>query len=99
MTSDTVDLERPRLSHRVRGEARRLNIGASVLDVVLSPLWLLGWVVFWVLLGLSEAGRLGVAAVRVGWMDARERARARQIATDRWPVRPKPAKAAVGGPR
>lgn len=98
MVSDTVEFEpvRPRLSYRVRAQVRHLAIGATLLDVVLAPFWLLGWVVFWVLLFVTEASRLTFAAVRVGWKDARDRAQARNIALDRWPVRLKPAKAAGG---
>ena len=102
MVSDTVEFEpvRPHLSYRVRAQVRHLTIGATLLDVVLAPFWLAGWVVFWVLLFVAEASRLTVAAVRVGWTDARQKAQARQIAVDRWPVRPKPPKkAAAGGPR
>lgn len=94
-----MDLDRPRLSHRVRAEVRHVNVGA--LDIVLSPFWAVGWVVFWVLLGLGAAVRLGEAAVRLGWMDARDTAQSRQIAVDRWPVKPRSPrqKAAAGGPR
>lgn len=102
MVSDTVEFEpvQPQPSYRVRAQVRHLAIGATLLDVALAPFWLLGWVVFWVLLFVTEASRLTFAAVRVGWADAREKAQARQIAVDRWPVRPKPPKkAAAGGPR
>lgn len=98
MLSDTtVELE-PRLSHRVRTQAGQFSPGATLLDILLAPFWLAGWVVFWVLLFLTEAGRLGFAAVQVGWQDARARAQARQVATDRWPVRPRKPKARHGGP-
>jgi len=60
-----------------------------VLDLLLAPLYALGWVVFWVTLVVSETLRLSWAAVRLGWADAREGARARQIAVDRWPTRAK----------
>ncbi len=88
MATDVLDGEvvKPRLSHRAREEAS-FPLAATVLDLLLAPLYALGWVVFWVILIATETFRLSWAAVRIGWQDARESARTRRIAVDRWPAR------------
>ena len=91
MSGDTLEL---RLTQRVREHAREHRI--SLLDVLLAPLWALGWVTFWLLLGLTEGGRLVVAALRLGFTDARARVQAREVAVSRWPTKPRKARHGPG---
>jgi hypothetical protein len=93
VTSDTVDLQ-PRLSSRAREHAREHRV--SLLDVALAPLWALGWLAFWVMLVLTEGGRLVSAAVQLGWSDARAKAQAREVAVSRWPTKPRKARHGPG---
>lgn len=77
--------------------ARKSNFAATLLDILVAPFYALGWAVFWVLLLITETSRLGIAAVQLGWLDARAKAQARQIAVDRWPVRPRSPKPRARG--
>lgn len=90
MVSDVFDgevVDRPRLSTRAHAEAGRGSLSATVLDVLLAPLYAAGWVSFWVVLVVVSTVRLGWAAVRLGWADARALARSRGVAATGWPVR------------
>lgn len=104
MASDVLDgdivNERPRLSRRIADQAKSAPSGAILLDLIYAPFYAIGWVTFWMFVVLGGTTRNITASVKLGFLDARTQAQERQIAADRWPVRPKrPKPGSTGGPR
>jgi len=65
--------------------AREVRLGRILLEVIGAPFYVLGWLVFWVVVG-GLRGVIWVAiAVKFGWMDARKSAQARGVTMPVWP--------------
>lgn len=56
---------------RVRAEARRVSLPAMLLTGVAAVLWAAGWALSRLVLLVAAGAAWSVAAVRVGWSDAR----------------------------
>jgi hypothetical protein len=92
MVSEALEgelLERPRLSRRIDATARDAPAGPRALDLVGALFYGVGALVFWILVAAGGVVRWTWAAVRLGWLEARERAAGRGLDQARWPVRPR----------
>jgi len=86
---DTIDLRRQRLPvDRITAEAARMRACAPriLLDLVAMPFYLVGMLAFWLLVGLLKAVFWMCAAVKVGYVQARENAAARGVTMPVWSV-------------
>lgn len=58
---------------RINAEAREIDLGRTILTVLAAALWLIGWVAGKTAGFVFGAVAWSLAAVRVGWRDARGR--------------------------
>ena len=75
------------LSTRVAERVKAAQPSTVLADIVAAPFYALGWVVFWVLVVIGGVWRWSMAAIALGWFEAREQATRREVGTNRWPVR------------
>lgn len=85
MAADTLSGE-VRLARRVSARAR-LAGGPWVLDLVAFVFYIIGALAFWSLVLTGGVVRWCLAAVWLGWLEARESALGRGLDASRWPVR------------
>jgi len=58
---------------RINAEAQEINLAKTLLTVLAGVLWLIGWVAGKIIGTVVVAITWSLAAVKVGWADARSR--------------------------
>lgn len=57
---------------RISDEAHQIDIGRTLLTLLMGFFWLLGWLVGKLAIGIGAAITYPIAAARVGWRDAHQ---------------------------